>query len=272
MTKSPTEFEWTGPRADRAALSTFGVRLEGGGPHQSKTMMFAELDALLSTGLDEAAELELAAIAENVLGKATANTRSLTYRHLAALYGLKAQPSLTKALFAIWRRDPQGHRLQALLVALARDPLLRSTAMTILESPVGSTIKWPAFAAALEEVYPNRFREKTLRSLAQNCASSWTQSGHLQGALRKIRQRVWPTPPVAAFAALLAAVSGFTGPAVLSSIWMKVLDLSPDRALELLRQAEAIGLARVRSAGDVTEISIRQPMAAALGVRELEHV
>ena len=53
---------------------------------------------------------------------------------------------------------------------------------------------------------------------------------------------------------------------------MRVLDLRPEQALDALRRAEGIGLARVRSAGDVTEISVRQPMAGALGVPELEHV
>jgi hypothetical protein len=73
-------------------------------------------------------------------------------------------------------------------------------------------------------------------------------------------------------AALIATASGFGGPAILSSGWMMVLDLSPEQALDALRRAEAIGLARVRSAGDVTEISVRQPMATALGVPELEYV
>ena len=53
---------------------------------------------------------------------------------------------------------------------------------------------------------------------------------------------------------------------------MRILDLSADQALDHLRRAEAIGLARVRSAGDVIEISVRQAMAATLGVRELEYV
>ena len=120
--------------------------------------------------------------------------------------------------------------------------------------------------------FPGRFSEKMIRSLAQNCASSWTQSGHLQGSIKKLRRRVLPTPSTVALAALLAIVSGFGGPAILSSSWMKVLDLSPHQALDQLRRAEAIGLARVRSAGDVTEISVRQAMAAKLGVRALEHV
>jgi len=268
----PTATLWFGARAEDAKLSSFGIKLSGGGAHQSKTMMFAELEALMGTGVSTPEEFRSAAIEENAIGKATSNTRRLTYRHMASLYGLGDQPPLTKTLMKIWKSDIQGRRLQALLVALARDPLLRETAPVVIAGSVGQTLQWPLFGEAFVAAFPERFSEKMLRSLAQNCASSWTQSGHLKGAVKKLRQRVTPTPPTVALAALIATASGFGGPSILSSGWMKVLDLAPEQALDALRRAEAIGLARVRSAGDVTEISVRQPMAAALGVPELEHV
>lgn len=268
----PAVAHWFGARAEQAALSSFGIRPSGGGAHQSKTMMFTELEALMGTGAAATEDFRSAAIDENATGKATGNSRRLTYRHLASLYGLGDQPPLTKTLMRIWKSDIPGRRLQALLVALARDPLLRETAPIVVDGAVGHSVKWPVFAEAFVAAFPDRFSEKMLKSLAQNCASSWTQSGHLKGAVKKLRQRVTPTPSTVAFAALIATASGFGGPSILSSGWIKVLDLSPEQALDSLRRAEAIGLARVRSAGDVTEISVRQPMAAALGVPDLEHV
>lgn len=270
--KHPEEIEWLGPRADQSAMTAFGLRLSGGGTHQSKTMMSDELDALLSTGLTNATDLSEAVITDNVLGKTTAKMRSLTYRHLTALYGLKAQPPITKTLLTLWKFDQPGRRLNALLVALARDPLLRDTARVVLNGSIGDRIHRSSFESALLEAHPRRLSEKMVRSLAQNCSSTWTQSRHLEGRVKKIRRRVDPTPGNAAFAALLAVVSGFGGPSILSSAWMRVLDMSVDQGLDLLRRAEAMGLARVRSAGDVTEILVRQPMATTLGVRELEHV
>lgn len=264
--------EWAGPRADQERMTAFGLRLAGGGPHQSKTMMFTELEALLATSVTEAAELSTSAIEGNSLGKPTRSTRALTFRQLAALYGLSRQPPLTRALFALWRNDLPGRRLLALLVALARDPLLRDTAVVIMDGSPGTALKRPSFEAALLVAHPARFSDTMLRSLAQNCASTWTQSGHLEGAVNKIRRRVSPTPGTVALAALLATASGFGGPSILSSAWLKVLDLSPESALDRLRQAEALGLARIRSAGDVTEISTRLPMALTLKVRELEYV
>ena len=263
---------WWGPRADDKRLSSFGVRLSGGGAHQSKTMMFRELEALISTGASTPDEFRIAAIDENAIGKATANTRRLTFRHLASLYGLLEKPPLTRALLAMWPSAIGSRRMLAFLVALARDPLLRETAPVIISGPVGQRVQHTLFQDELVHAFPERFSEKTLRSLAQNCASSWTQCGHLSGKVRKLRQRVKATPETVAFAALVATASGFGGPAILGSWWTRVLDVGPDQALDALRRAEAIGLTRIRSAGDVTEVSVRRSMAGALGVPELEHV
>ena len=160
--------------------------------------------------------------------KATSNTRKLTFKHLASLYGLLEQPLLTKALLKIWPSDVQGRRLQALLVALARDPLLRVTAPAIMSGSVGQSLRYPQLQDALFTAFPERFSDKMLRSLAQNCASSWTQSGYLNGAVKKLRQRVTATPATVAFATLIATASGFGGPAILSSGWIRVLDLKPE--------------------------------------------
>lgn len=271
MTHAQT-INWIGPAADRAAMVDFGIRLTGGGAHQSKTMMFGELDSLLVTGLRDKADLLHAAVEENALGKRTKSTRLLTFRHMASLYGLNSQPAITKTLLSIWGADPSGRRLNALLVALARDPLLRDTASVIANAMVGSQVQRSQIEAALHGAHPGRMSEKMIRSLAQNCNATWTQSGHLSGRVKKIRQRVSPTPSNAAFAALLATACGFGGPSILSSIWVRILDLTPEKALDLLRRAEGLGLAKVRSAGQVTEISVRQSMAMTLGVRDLEHV
>lgn len=266
------EVVWFQANADPSRLSKFGFRLSGGGAHQSKTMMLQELEALLPDNHTTGDELKHAAIEENRMGKSTANTRRLTFRHISSLYGFMEQPPLTKVFLKLWKSDNSGHRLQALLIALARDPILRETAKVVLRGAIGQNLQRPLFETALSSAHPNRFSEKTIRSVAQNCASTWTQSGHLRGSIKKVRHRVSPSPSAVAMAALLATVAGFGGPAILSSIWMQVLDLSPDQALDHLRRAEALGLARVRSAGEVTEIAIRQPMAATLGVRDLELV
>jgi hypothetical protein len=108
---------------DPLRLLTFGFRLSGGGAHQSKTMMLKELEALLAGPNTTGNELKHSAIEENRMGKSTANTRRLTFRHMCSLYGFMEQPPLTKVFLKLWSYDTDGHRLQALLIALARDPI-----------------------------------------------------------------------------------------------------------------------------------------------------
>ena len=268
----PRDRLWWGLRAEGPKLSIFGMKLSGGGAHQSKTLMFRELESLINAGASTPGEFQSAAIDENVMGKVTINTRRLTFKHLTSLYGLLDQPPLAQVFLKLWPSDVQGRRLRALLISLARDPILRVTAPAIMAGSVGQSLQHPRLQDALHTTFPERFSQKTLRSLAQNCASTWTQCGYLKGTVKKLRQRVMPTPPTVAFAALIATASGFGGPAILSSGWVRVLDLNSEQALDALRRAEAIGLARVRSAGDVTEISVGQPMARALEVPELEHL
>jgi hypothetical protein len=114
---------WFQTNADPLRLLTFGFRLSGGGAHQSKTMMLKELEALLAGPNTTGNELKHSAIEENRMGKSTANTRRLTFRHMCSLYGFMEQPPLTKVFLKLWSYDTDGHRLQALLIALARDPI-----------------------------------------------------------------------------------------------------------------------------------------------------
>jgi hypothetical protein len=108
-----------------------------------------------------------------------------------------------------------------------------------------------------------------VKSLSQNAASSWTQAGFLVGAMKKERVRPHASPVAAAYAALVADLAGFGGSRLLTGRWLDLLDRPPEARLALLRQAEGMGLVRVRTAGDVMEIEVRQPMATALEVPAL---
>jgi hypothetical protein len=152
------------------------------------------------------------------------------------------------------------------LCALARDPSLRTGASAVLDAKLGEQVRWPAIAAAFDATNTGRLGPTMAKSLAQNAASSWTQAGFLKGAVRKERVRPKATPVVAAYAALLANLSGFGGARLLESRWLDVLDRPIEQRLVLLQQAEGLGLARVRSAGDVLEIEVRRQIADATGV------
>jgi hypothetical protein len=259
--------QWFGPQSDPTSMHQMGFKLAGGGPHQSKTMMLRELTTLLHDS--DALDVADAILERNVLGKPSMRSRESTLYRLRQLYGLGQAAPVCRTLFGLWPRDPAGRPLLSLLCALSRDPTLRDGALPVLDASLGEQVRWPAIAAAFESRNPGRFGEKMAKSLAQNAASSWTQAGFLKGAVRKLRIRAAPTPTVAAYAALVASLCGFGGQRLLDCRWLSVLDRPAEDRLALLRQAEGLGLLRVRSTGDVLEIDVRRPMAEMLRIPEL---
>lgn len=258
---------WLLPTADHVRLTRFGIKFAGGGPHQSKTMMFADLASLFASGQIE--NPAGAIVGNNLLGKPSSRARQSALYNLQQLYGVGGADPIWRVLQGLWIRETGQRPLLALLTALARDPALRDGAAAVLDASPGERVRWPEISATFEAANPGRLSEKMAKSLAQNAASSWTQAGFLRGAVRKERVRSNPTPIIAAFAALLASLCGFGGYRLLESRWMSVLDRPVEDRLGLLRQAEGLGLVRVRSVGDVLEVDVRHPMADQLRVPEL---
>lgn len=172
LQEKPSPDPWIVPRIDRSALLRIGIKVEGGGPHQSKTMMLAELTSLLlSDATDRPAD---AILRENLLGKPSVRAREAALVRLRQLYGITEDCPVCSVMRRLWARDPAGRPLLALLCALARDPTLRDGAAAVLDASPGEPVRWPAIAAAFEARHPGRLGEKMAKSLAQNAASSWT--------------------------------------------------------------------------------------------------
>ncbi len=255
---------WFRVGIDPEGLRPLGFRSGAGGAHQSKTMMLSELTTLLSAQPRDGETLKRLTISENILGKSSSAARQSVLGQLKKLYGLGGKSTVTAGLIALWAIDPQGRPLLALLCALARDPLLRDSANVILDAPSGDRVGAAEISSRIAALHPERFSPAMLKSLAQNCASSWTQSGHLVGKVKKLRTRAGPTPVVAAYAAFLASLSGFGGPALIASPWLDILDSTINERLSLLRRAEAQGLLNVRAAGEVVEV-VLDPLLARVG-------
>lgn len=244
-------------------MTVAGLRLSGGGGHQSKTMMLSELTTILGVAEGRGLLESIAAVQhENILGKHSTAAAVSALKNLTSLYSLKAPPPITRAMVRLWKDSPESRPLLAVLCALARDPILRDTAHAVLASPVGSSVGTSDLTRALAKKHQDRFSFATLRSVGQNCAATWTQSGHLSGRVKKVRTRVDATPEAVAFAAFIAQSAGFGGPAILTSPWMTALDASPDEQLGLLRRAQGRGLVRVRHAGAVFELQISPELTA----------
>jgi hypothetical protein len=262
--------EWFAAAGGNDGTEELGFRLAPGGVHLTKTMMLAELTAVLNRiPNSDPATVQDAVLADNLLGKPTGTARRLALSRLNTLFGILKPRPVQIAALRLWSRNVAGRPLLALLCALAREPLLRQSAKPVLDAEPGASVRWPDLASAILVEYPDRYSSKMLKSLAQNCVASWTQSGHLQGRVDKRRQLADPSPESAAYAALLGSLAGFGGPALLRSPWMRLLDRSEADLLSLLRRAESAGLARIKAGGGVVQIDVRRPMAELLEIPDL---
>ncbi len=218
--------------------------------------MLTELTELLSavhpTAIRE--EYAKAIIEDNVLGKQTASNRRLTNQRLGELYGLSPTVSVFRVLRRLWDMDEPGRPLIALLCAIARDPLLRATVQVVLPMPFGSELLRSSMTAAIRAATGNRLNESILDKVARNVSSSWSQSGHLEGRVRKIRQVVRPTPGTVAFAVWFGTLYGLAGEDLLRTPWARVLDQSPVELLDLTLRAKQFSLLNASAGGGVIEI------------------
>lgn len=219
--------------------------------------MFIELRTLLSfvhaAGATRADYLD-AIQATNCLGKRSGKTRALTFRHLADLYALDPSLLVFRALRFFWQRDVDGQPLLAALCAYSRDPILRATAPFVLGFQERATVTREGMEEFLDAQEPGRFSKATLKSTAQNLNSSWTQSGHLSGRVRKVRARAVATPGAASLALLLGYVSGLRGESLFKSDYTRMLDCSFERTLELAEDASRRGWISLKRVGQVIEV------------------
>jgi len=234
-----------------------GFRIGDKGTHTSRTIMFKEL-ALMFEDQEQGAPREAyvsAIIDQNCLGKHTVSTRKLTCQRLSELYGLDPSIPLFRILRYLWQVDEAGRPLLALLTALARDPLLRVTSPPILQMNAGEELMRQRMKDALWQSIENRLNNGTLDTVVRNTSSSWTQSGHLTGRVRKYRQKVNPTPIVTAYALVLGYILGARGSGLFNTLWAKVLDTPHEKLVSLATDAKRLGFLDLSQAGGVVEVS-----------------
>ncbi len=242
-----------------STMERVGFRFGARGTHGSRTIMLRELTELFDALPPGATkdDYKTAIVDENVLGKRTHATRLSSRQRLTEMYGLDPRLAISRVLRRIWPLGRQGQPQLAILCALARDPLLRATAHSVLVLSPGEELIRSRFAAAIRDSVGNRMNDAVLDKVARNAASSWAQAGHLEGRVRKIRRRIAPTPAAAAMALWLGQLEGRAGLSLLDSDWAAVLD-APGRALlPAALDARRLGLIHARVAGNVVEIDTR---------------
>jgi hypothetical protein len=242
--------------AQKAALQALGFRFGINGPHAARTMMLDELRLLLGHTQPQAgrADYATAIVDENVLGKPTLKARVLTLRHMSALYSLGATNPIFRALRRLWPLNEAAQPQLALALALARDPLLRSTQAFILGHAIGAAVSREAVERFLAQSYPDRFSPASLKSFAQNVAGSWTAAGLLCGHRNKTRAQPPAHPEAATLLLFLAYLGGRTGQRLFSSEWTNLLGGSTDELELLANSAAHRGLLVFMNAGGVKEV------------------
>jgi hypothetical protein len=238
-------------RKDQADAG-LGFRIGARGTHSSRTIMLEELSLLVAN--DGLTDVRKRIIEENVLGKSTASGRNLTLQRLKELYCFDPTVPVFKLFARLIHRDPAALPQLALLMAIARDPLLRASARPVLGLAPGSQLMRDVVRNALASVVGNRMNEAVLDKVFRNTASSWTKTGHLIGRTIKRRAHVRANQTAFVFALWLAQKSGFLGTDIFDNGWMAALDLDPRTARGLAERAHAAGLINFRAQGDGFEL------------------
>lgn len=246
------------PHADGRSLEKAGFRFGAKGTHSSRTLMLADLEAVLSAVPGEVSSTVYArAIVDgNCLGKPTASTRRLSSQRLTELYALDPSTPIFRVLRHLWGIDDRARPLLAMLTAISRDPLFMASASPVLSQPIDAEIQRAPIRKALRELVGERMNDDTLDKVVRNISSSWTQVGHLNGRTFKFRRRVSATPTALAYALWLGRTAGFSGSELLSTGWVAALDCTSSTARALALEAKRIGLIDLRLADDIVEFGL----------------
>jgi len=241
----------------KTAWLELGFKFGDKGTHTSRTIMLEELSTVLHQrpASSRRADYAKAIVEDNCLGKHTASTRKLSLQRLSELYALDPSVPLFRLLRVFWDADEKAHDQLALLTALCRDPLLRATASVVLQMKPGEEVARQRFTDVLRDAVAGRLNDSTLDKVVRNTASSWTQSGHLDGRSRKRRLRIQPTPASTGFALLLGYLLGVRGRDLFETLFARALDREMDELTFLATDAKRLGFLDMKSGGGMTVIS-----------------
>lgn len=232
---------------------------ESGGTHTSRTIMLSDLRALLSSVPADSSldDYTAAVLEENVLGKTSLNSRKRSLRYLKELFLLDPDRLLFRSLRDVWELESEGQPLIAMLSALARDPTLRATASVILPAPRGQLITSHHLEEAVQARFDDSYSDPVANKIGRNAASSWTQSGHLEGRSNKKRKMALATPASTAYALLLGHLEGERGLGLFSTVWAKALDATDSEIGDLASAAATRSWIEYKRFGDVIEVGFK---------------
>jgi len=223
--------------------------------HSSRTLMFAELTKIMDHGIGNNNYIE--SLDKNVTGKLTKTNQEKTTHFLKQLYGFDLNIPEFKCFKYFWKISEASERpVISLLYAIGRDYLLDETSEVVILTSPGDKVKVQDLEENIERHHPGRYSENTKRSTAQNIASSWKQAGFIKGKRKNIRITVNHGYHTVVFALLMGYVNGTRGEDLLRTKWVKILELSEIKLLELIHQAAIRDLIAYSKSGGITVINL----------------
>lgn len=225
--------------------------------HTARTLMFEELSKVMDFSFEE--DNYHQSMANNVFGKKSEDNIKKTTNFLTMLYSFDLNYSSFKILKYFWlNTDEKEKPIIALLFAIQQDYLLTESISVVAETILNNKVEIEKIEGNIEKYHPNRFTKNTLRSVAQNIASSWKQAGFITGKVKNIRTQPEVSYNCVAFALIMAYINGLRGDFILSSKWVKALCLNENQLRELAIEASKRGLIQYQFSGNVTSITCNE--------------
>lgn len=216
--------------------------------------MFAELEKVMDYASNNDNFLE--SLKHNVTGKKSSSGVEKTATYLKRLYGFDIKQQAFLAFKYFWKSaETKEKPLLAFIYAVNNDDLLAESIPVLSFTKPGEKADIEFFVDNIEKYHPNGYSANTLKSMAQNIASSWKQAGFITGKVKNIRTQPEIKPSVGAFAFLLAYLKGDRGDFIWNHIGVKALCLTESRLRELAIECSKRDLMQYQYAGSVTAIS-----------------
>lgn len=227
--------------------------------HTSRTIMFSELSQVMDHYIEGRDFNEI--LNANVYNKLSNRNLLKTNRYLSQLYGFNKEDLLFRGFKHYWILvDNEKKNILSLLFALSNDFLLSESIDLVINTKVGKKVAVDMFDENIENYHHGRYSDKTRRSAAQNVASSWKQAGYINGRSKNIRVQPVQDYFTVAFALFLSYMHGDRGEYVLSSKWVKALNLNSEELRYLIKEATKRDLLQYQYGGNVTVISFENQL------------
>lgn len=220
--------------------------------------MFNELSCILdATPIDcPINEIKRLVMDENILQKSTFSGRKMSFYRLKLLYSFDIHNPVFSGLRFFWNESPEERPLIALEAALERDHILRFSAQKILPLESDTLITKEEMQEHIQKEYKKDYTQKMIESITRNLLSSWVQSGHLSGKLKKIRRKAKAGPASLTFALYLGQLIGLQGTSLFDTVFVHALDATNTEIQAYLHAAMKKGWLIYRSAGGIIELTL----------------